>query len=148
MGTRPGFPYRRRIEKSAPTALSSGGATAKSSRRRLLVGCGAEPGSFIATHRVEGVLLLSADRHRHDVWQIPRPNAYPLFEFESSKITNVHTHPTMKQALFSYNGRGFGLLLFDTTVPDPVCTCQIIGEQSQVVHTFQVRRSQLRFPQS
>ena len=64
--------------------------------------------------KIGGVILLSADRHRTDVYEIKRPNGYTLYEFETSKLTNKHTHGTKKQAIFSYNkGNFFGLLTFD-----------------------------------
>jgi len=102
--------------------------------------------SFIARQRIEGVLLLSADRHRSDVWKIERPGAYDLYEFESSKLTNVHTHPLMPGALFGYNARcSFGLLDFDTEASDPEVTYRIVNIDGEVVHSVTVRRSELSF---
>ncbi len=69
---------------------------------------------------VDGVILISADRHRSDAWKIERENGYDLYEFESSKLTNIHTHKIMLGALFGYNQKcSFGLLTFDTTKTDP-----------------------------
>jgi len=59
--------------------------------------------STIDREKIGGVILLSADRHRTDVYEIKRPKGYSLYEFESSKLTNNHTHGTKKQAIFSYN---------------------------------------------
>jgi alkaline phosphatase D len=94
---------------------------------------------------VEGVILLSADRHRTDVYKIQRPNGYPLFEFETSKLTNEHTHPTKEEALFSYNeGNFFGLLTFDLTRDDPEVTFRCITFENEEVFELTVRRSQLQ----
>ena len=41
-----------------------------------------------------------ADRHRTDVYKIERPKGYDLWEFETSKLTNMHTHGTKKDAEF------------------------------------------------
>ena len=100
---------------------------------------------FLDREQIGGVILLSADRHRSDVYVIERPNGYNLYEFESSKLTNDHTHPTKKQALFSYNeGTFFGLLRFDTTKPDPEVTFQCITAEDEVVYELTLPRSQLQ----
>jgi alkaline phosphatase D len=99
--------------------------------------------SFLEANQIGGVVLLSADRHRSDVWKIPR-KGYDLYEFETSKLTNIHTHPEMPQALFSYNKKdAAGFLEFDTTAADPQVTYRIISIDDEVIHTFTVKRSQL-----
>jgi len=101
---------------------------------------------WIASQRIEGVILLSADRHRSDLWRIDRPGAYPLYEFESSRLTNIHRHGAVKGNLFSYNATcSFGKLTFDTTVDDPTVTYEIVTIDNMCVFTFSVRRSQLEF---
>lgn len=68
----------------------------------------------LTAHGVTGVLLLSADRHRSDLWRIDRDGAYPLYEFCSSRLTNQHVHAVMPQAMHSYNAKqSFGLVEFD-----------------------------------
>jgi len=100
--------------------------------------------SFLEQNKSDGVILISADRHRSDVWKIERANGYDLYEFESSKLTNVHTHKLMPGALFGYNEKcSFGLLWFDTTLPDPQVTYQIINLDNEVVHTLELMASQL-----
>jgi len=70
--------------------------------------------SFLTENNIEGVILLSADRHRTDAWKIERENVYPLYEFQSSRLTNIHTHEIMPEALIAYNEKcSFGLLEFD-----------------------------------
>jgi alkaline phosphatase D len=100
--------------------------------------------SFLETSKIDGVILISADRHRSDIWKIDRPNGYPLYEFESSKLTNIHTHKVMPGSLFGYNKKcSFGLLQFDTTIPDPQVTYKIINIDNEVIYTFSLKRSQL-----
>ena len=100
--------------------------------------------SFLETNRINGVILISADRHRSDIWKIERPNGYPLYEFESSKLTNIHTHKVMPGSLFGYNKKcSFGLLQFDTAIPDPQVTYKIINIDNEVIYTFSLNRSQL-----
>lgn len=100
---------------------------------------------FIETEGIGGVILLSADRHRTDVYKIKRPNSYDLFEFETSKMTNDHTHPTKKEAIFSYNeGNFFGLLRFDLEKADPEVTFECITMEDQEVYEMTLKRSQLQ----
>ena len=105
--------------------------------------------SFIESEKIEGVLLMSADRHRSDAWKIDRPNGYGLYEFNSSRLTNQHVHPTMEQhgALFSYNAlQSFGLVTFDTTQDDPQATYDVVNIDGQKPFSITVHHSELTFP--
>jgi len=100
--------------------------------------------SFLEENKIDGVLLISADRHRSDAWKIERPNGYDLYEFESSRLTNIHTHNLMPGALFGYNKKcSFGLLSFDTTIRDPQVTFQIINIDNELIETLTLKKSQL-----
>ena len=100
--------------------------------------------SFLESNRIDGVILISADRHRSDAWKIERENGYDLYEFESSKLTNIHTHKIMPGALFGYNKKcSFGLLTFDTTITDPEVTYQIINIDDEVIRELLLKKSQL-----
>lgn len=100
--------------------------------------------SFLAKHRIEGVFLLSADRHRSDAWKIEREHGYPLYELESSRLTNIHTHAIMPGSLFGYNKTcSFGSLAFDTTLADPTVTYKVVTIDNDVVHTLTLSKSQL-----
>jgi alkaline phosphatase D len=69
---------------------------------------------FLTNNKIDGVILMSADRHRTDAWKIERENDYPLYEFESSRLTNMHYHEIMPQSLIAYNEKcSFGFLEFD-----------------------------------
>jgi len=104
----------------------------------------AEIFSFLADNRIGGVILISADRHRSDLWKIERPDGYALYEFESSRLSNVHTHGIMKGCLYGYNKTCcFGLLEFDTTKQDPQVTYRIGTIDGEIVHTFTLKKSQL-----
>jgi len=100
--------------------------------------------SFLESNKIDGVILLSADRHRSDIWKIERPEGYPLYEFESSKLTNIHTHKVMPGSLFGYNKKcSFGMLQFDTSIPDPQVTYKIISIDNEPIYTFSLKKSQL-----
>jgi alkaline phosphatase D len=102
--------------------------------------------TFIEENEIEGVVLISADRHRSDMWKIARPEGYDFYEFESSKLTNVHTHDPMPDALFSYNDKcSFGKLLFNTTGTDPHVVYQIYSIDNELIYSFKLSKSQLLF---
>ena len=90
-------------------------------------------------------MLMSADRHRSDLWKIDRPTGYALYEFNSSRFTNQHVHKTMDAAAFSYNAKqSFGLVDFNTAANDPTVTYRIITIDGEEVFAFPLRRSQLQ----
>jgi alkaline phosphatase D len=100
---------------------------------------------FLAEHKIDGVVLMSADRHRSDLWKIDRENGYDLYEFNSSRLTNQHVHPEMKQALFSYNKKqSFGLVDFDTTIDDPTVTYRVVTIDGEEVFSQTIPMSSLR----
>ncbi|WP_068130607.1 alkaline phosphatase D family protein [Roseimaritima ulvae] len=103
--------------------------------------------SFIEAKNIEGVVLMSADRHRSDAWKLSRPNGYDLYEFNSSRLTNQHIHPTMEKqgAIFSFNKpQSFGLVSFDTTAEDPQVTYEVVDIDGNKPHAITVHRSELQ----
>jgi len=100
---------------------------------------------FLTDHRIGGVFLLSSDRHRSDIWTNVRTEAYSLHEFGSGYLTNMHTHDTAPDAVFSYNAKNnFGLLHFDTTLTDPAVTCEFRTLDGESIHSLTLRLSELR----
>lgn len=103
--------------------------------------------SWIRDHHVSGVVLLSSDRHRSDVWLNKRSDSYDLYEFSSGQFTNQHTHRVMEGSLFGYNELpSFGLLTFDTKASDPSLTYEIVNIDGKVQNALTVRLSQLGKP--
>jgi alkaline phosphatase D len=101
--------------------------------------------SWIDEFQLDGVVLMSADRHRSDAWQIERPGTYDLYEFNSSRLTNQHVHGTMQAAIFSYNEKqSFGLVSFDTTAADPTVKYEVITIDGEKVHEIELKHSQLK----
>lgn len=102
--------------------------------------------SFIEEHRIEGVVLVAADRHRSDAWKIARPGGYDLYELMSSKLTNWHTHGVMEESLFGYNKKNsFGVLSIDSTREDPQLIYSIYNIDNELIHQLTLYRSQLEF---
>ena len=94
--------------------------------------------------RKNGVLLMSADRHRSDLWKIQQTGMYPLYEFNSSRLTNQHVHPEMAGAEFSYNKKqSFGIVDFDTTTSDPKVEYRIINIDGKQIYSRQISRSEI-----
>lgn len=99
---------------------------------------------LINEHKIDGVILISGDRHRSDIWKIDRPDGYPLYEFVSAKVTNEHTHETFPNAVWSYNkGNFWGQLSFDLRPEDPVMTFKCVDISGKVVKEFPLSLSQL-----
>jgi len=99
---------------------------------------------FLSDNNIEGVVLISADRHRSDARRIKRPGSYSLYEFESSNLTNIITHGPSGETIFFYNEKpSFGLLTFDTTKSDPEVTYEIVSIDDEVIHSLTLRRSHL-----
>jgi alkaline phosphatase D len=104
--------------------------------------------SWIQNEKIEGVFLISADRHRTDLRVIERPGAYPLYEFESSRLTNRHTHPVVKTPglVWGYNKTcSFALMRFDTTRDDPQVTFELIDIDRELRHSHTLKLSELSF---
>ena len=99
---------------------------------------------FLEENKIDGVILISADRHRSDARRIDRQNAYPLYEFESSRLINLHTHDLEPGAIFGYNEKqSCGLLSFDTTKSDPTITFQIISIDNELINSLTLKKSDI-----
>jgi len=100
---------------------------------------------FLHENDIEGVVLMSADRHRSDLWKIDRDNGYSLYELNSSRLTNQHSHGEMKAAIFSFSkDRSFGLVTIDTTADDPSVTYEVVTIDGKVVHDYTFHLSELK----
>ena len=102
--------------------------------------------AFLDENQIEGVFILAADRHRHDARTIERERGYPLYEFMSSRLTNQLTHGRAGQGLiFHYNEKcGFGKITFDLSLDDPTATYDVVTIDNEIVHSFTLKRSQLK----
>ena len=99
---------------------------------------------LINDRKIDGVILISGDRHRSDIWKTDRPRGYPLYEFVSAKVTNQHTHKTYDNAVWSYNkGNFWGELNFNLKPDDPVMTFRCVDIGGKVVKEFPIKLSQL-----
>ncbi len=101
--------------------------------------------SFIEENGINGVILLSGDRYRHDVWKIDRLGGYDLYEFQSSRLTSNHTHSCVddSECLECHQGRGFGLLRFDFGGPVPTVMYEVWSDRGVRQLSFAVTRDEL-----
>ena len=89
--------------------------------------------SLIRDQKISGVFLLAGDRHRHEMFKLKYDVGYPLYEFQTAKVTNIHTHNANPHALFSYNeGNFFGMLDFDFKAEDPSVTYRCVTEKGEL----------------
>ena len=103
---------------------------------------------FIAKQKIPGVIILSADRHRSDAYKIDTgiDGMYPLYECQSSRLTNQHVHGLIKHSLFGYNKKqSFGRVDFDLKADDPTVKYTIINIDGKEINSLTVKRSELQF---
>ena len=103
---------------------------------------------FIGDQKIPGVIILSADRHRSDAYKIDTgiKGMYPLYECQSSRLTNQALHGLIKSSLFGYNEKqSFGRVDFDLTAKDPTFKYTVVNIDGKVVHSLEIKRSELQF---
>lgn len=104
--------------------------------------------SHIEKENIEGVFLVSADRHRTDLRYTERPGGYRLYEFMSSRLTNRHTHPVVETPglVWGFSKEcSFGLMEFDTTAEDPVVLFRCVDIDGVERERFELLKSGLSF---
>ena len=104
--------------------------------------------NFIAKEKIPGVVILSADRHRSDAYRIDTgiEGMYPLYECQSSRLTNQHMHGLIKHSLFGYNEKqSFGRVDFDLTAKDPTFKYTVISIDGEAIHSLELKLSELQF---
>jgi len=102
--------------------------------------------SFLEKNKINGVVLISADRHRSDARRIDRAKGYPLYEFESSRLVNQHVHKVTPGAIFGYSDKqSFGLVSFNTNKTDPTVQFDIINIDNEKIHSITIPLSEISF---
>ena len=105
---------------------------------------------FIKDHRVEGVILMAADRHRSDLRVMKPAGGYPLYEVMSSRLTNVHVHKMLDRAkgsrfIMGTTALSFGMLDFDTTTEDPEVKYTMVTIDGAAAKSYTIKLSELSF---
>ena len=71
---------------------------------------------------------------------------YPLYEWQSSRLTNQHVHGLIKHSLFGYNANhSFGRVAFTLRGDDPTVKYTVININGKAIHSMTVKRSELQF---
>lgn len=95
--------------------------------------------SFISENNIQGIFLVSADRHRHDVWKHDPGDEYPFYEFTSSSLTNIHYHALMAEVLFGYNEKnGFAMLEFNREAKHPYVVYTVYSIDNELMQRIRV----------
>lgn len=107
----------------------------------------AEIFNFLTENKISGVILLAGDRHRHDAWKHDRgTNDYPLYEFTSSRLTNIHYHALMPGAMFGYNEKnGFAVLTFNTKETLPYMIYQMYNIDNELINQIRIYLHQISY---
>ncbi|MCH2024249.1 MAG: alkaline phosphatase D family protein [Verrucomicrobiales bacterium] len=103
--------------------------------------------SFIENNKISGIFVLAADRHRSDAWKNNDfGSSYPIYEFMSSKLTNMHTHKIIKGCIFGYNKKpSFGEVIFDFTKENPTATYTAYSIDNEDVGSVQIGLKELQY---
>ena len=104
--------------------------------------------TFIEKEKIEGVVLIAADRHRIDLRKTLRPKGYDLYEFVSGRLTNRHVHPVVQTdgLIWGYNKTcGFSLLRFNTRLKDPVLLMEAFDLNGEKIFSHEIKASTLSF---
>jgi alkaline phosphatase D len=104
--------------------------------------------SFIEKEKIEGVLLIAADRHRIDLRKTERVNGYDLFEFVSGRLTNRHVHSVIKTEglIWGYNKTcGFCLLRFDTRKVNSQVKLEAYDNEGKLLFAQKIMANDLKF---
>lgn len=101
---------------------------------------------LIQDAQINGVVFLSGDRHRTEIWKTERVDGYPFYEFVSAKVTNMHTHNMREEAEWSHNeGNFWGALEFDFTTEEPTVTFKAINQEAEELKRFTLKLNELSF---
>lgn len=108
----------------------------------------------IAARKIEGVVFISGDRHHSELNIMPRPGAYPLYEFTSSPLTagsspeprDKDLNPLRVDGTLVAGQRSFGTLSFSGPRTDRTLTMRAISAAGETLWERSVRANDLRMP--
>lgn len=100
---------------------------------------------FLAANNITGVILISSDRHRHDVRLNERPRGYPLLEFESGWLTNEFGTGGSGTPLWEHlEGPAFATITVETRDSGPVAIVEIVSADGESLFRREVTLDELR----
>lgn len=111
-------------------------------RQRLL--------DLIDATEANGVLFITGDTHRAQFSRLAAGVPYPLWEINSSGLTEnvdpARVAPDANRLGDYFVGDNFGLIRIDWTDPDPMITLEIRGEDNSLQLQHELRLSELHAP--
>ena len=105
---------------------------------------------LISATKASGVLVVSGDRHWSEFSRLTDGLSYPLYDFTSSSINQLHGRgtPTENPHRFlktTYHKENFGTIDIDWNQNDPVIRVEIVDLQSKAQLSHSVKLSELQF---
>jgi alkaline phosphatase D len=107
----------------------------------------------IAERRIDGVVILSGDRHHGELMRMERPGTYPLYEFTSSPLTagavatpRDSLNPIRVPGTLVAGVRNFGTLTVSGPRTDRVLTMRAFSADGEPLWEHTVRADDLRTP--
>jgi alkaline phosphatase D len=109
---------------------------------------------WLLTQRVEGVLFATGDRHFTELLRVPRPDAYPLYEFTSSPLTSrpwenpdaaEHENPDVVPETL-VGKRQFGLIRLSGPAKARKIMLESYDQKGALLWRHELRAQDLRFP--
>ncbi len=105
---------------------------------------------FLADSEVEGVVLLSGDRHHTELLRLERPGQYPLYEFTSSPLTagvaNAERevdNPLRVPGTFVRGKHNFGALEITGPAGRRVLTLRTLGTKGEELWSHSIEQAEL-----
>jgi alkaline phosphatase D len=103
--------------------------------------------SLIEKNNIQGVLLISGDRHGARGFTIPRPSGFKFYEFEGASLGGrggPSAKTGLENRLYVVKGEyAFSEFTFDTKKKDPTVTFRLISEDGNILHELDLKRSEL-----
>ncbi len=108
--------------------------------------------SWLQDSGVEGVVVISGDRHFSEMLMLARPNRYPLYEYTNSPLTGgmpkdlgVETNnPLRVKGSLMLAQRNFGIVEVAGPLADRRLVFKTIGADGRQKWSFTIKRSQLQ----
>ena len=103
---------------------------------------------LIEKNNIEGVLLISGDRHGARGFTIPRVSGYEFYEFEAgslgARVGPPASKPEWTTQLYGIDGTfAFGEFLFDLRPKDPTVTFNLVSEEGEALYNLILKKSDL-----
>ncbi|MGV3526947.1 MAG: alkaline phosphatase D family protein [Candidatus Sericytochromatia bacterium] len=110
--------------------------------------------AWLDSQRIEGVVLLSGDRHHSDLMKLERPGSYPLYNYTNSPLTS---EPTKILGVLEANDelrvpgsllrqRNYGRLFVSGPAGERVMSLEAYDTQGKKLWSHAISERELKFP--